>query len=83
VSYALRVSRLSEIASADGKSLHRDSLFGMDSAIHLSATKWPRQARPLKVDWKFWRKSSVSFSPQPALPTFFALIWWSEGRPSM
>jgi hypothetical protein len=38
----LRVSRLSEIASADGTSLRRDSLLGTDSAIHLSETKWPR-----------------------------------------
>jgi hypothetical protein len=52
----LRVSRLSEIASADGRTLRRDSLVGNDLAIHLSSTKWPRQARPLKADWNFWRK---------------------------
>jgi hypothetical protein len=52
----LRVSRLSEIASADGGSLRRDPLAGRDAGIHLSATKWPRQARPLKADWNFWRK---------------------------
>jgi hypothetical protein len=51
-----RVSRLSEIASADRRTLRRDSLVGNDSAIHLSATKWPCQARPLKADWNFWRK---------------------------
>jgi hypothetical protein len=52
----LRVSRLSEVTSADGRTLRRASLVGNDSAVHLSATKWPRQARPLKVDWNFWRK---------------------------
>jgi hypothetical protein len=50
----LRVSRLSEIASADGRILRRDSLVGNDSAIHLSATKWRRQARPLPADWNLW-----------------------------
>jgi hypothetical protein len=52
----LRVSRLSEIASADGTSLRNESIQGKDSAIHLSKTKWPRQARPLKSDWTFWRR---------------------------
>jgi hypothetical protein len=52
----LRVSRLSEIASADGTSLRNESLQGKDSAIHLSKTKWPRQARPLESDWTFWRR---------------------------
>jgi hypothetical protein len=49
----LRVSRLSEIASADGSNLRSDPLDGNDAGIHLSATKWPRQARPLKADWNF------------------------------
>jgi hypothetical protein len=52
----LRVSRLSEIASADGTSLRNESLQGKDSAIRLSETKWSRQARPLKSDWTFWRR---------------------------
>ena len=52
----LRVSRLSEIASANGTLIRRDSLKGTDSAIHLSETRWPRQARPLAADWTFWSK---------------------------
>jgi hypothetical protein len=52
----LRVSRLSEIASVDGTRLRPDVLKGADSGIHLSETRWPRQARPLAVDWKFWSK---------------------------
>jgi hypothetical protein len=52
----LRVSRLSEIASADGTRLPADVLKGAHSAIHPSEAKWPRQARPLKRDWTFWSK---------------------------
>jgi hypothetical protein len=46
----LRISRLSEIASADGTSLRDASLQGKVSTIYLSETKWPRQARPLTSD---------------------------------
>jgi hypothetical protein len=52
----LRISRLSEIASASGTQLRSDVLKGTDSAIHLSETRWPRQARPLPVDWRLWSK---------------------------
>ena len=52
----LRVSRLSEIASAQGTRLRSDVLKGTDSGIHLSEARWPRQARPLSADWTFWSK---------------------------
>jgi hypothetical protein len=50
----LRVSWLLEIASADGTSLRPDLLKGLDSGIHPSEARWPRQARPLHDDWTFW-----------------------------
>jgi hypothetical protein len=66
----LRVSRLSEIASADGTSLRNDSSQGNDSAIHLSETKWPRQARPLKSDWTFWRREVQAVFSKDASSTY-------------
>jgi hypothetical protein len=50
----LRVSSLSEITSADGSSLRPEVLKGLDSGIHPSEARWPRQARPLREDWTFW-----------------------------
>jgi ribonuclease HI len=50
----LRVSRLSEIATAQGTKLRADVLQGKDAGIHLSEAPWPRQARPLAADWAFW-----------------------------
>jgi hypothetical protein len=59
----LKVSRVSEILCTAGL-LHRsDVLKGSDSAIHLSASGWPRQARPLPKDWAFWsQKLRLVFS---------------------
>jgi hypothetical protein len=77
----LRVSRLSEIASADGRTLHRDSLVGNESAIHLSATKLPRQARPLPADWNLWRnKLRLVFSTADSFKLLTSLGAW---RPSL
>jgi hypothetical protein len=53
----LKVFRVSEISCADGRSLRPDVLKGLDSAIHLSDSRWPRQARPLSKDWKLWSKT--------------------------
>jgi hypothetical protein len=50
----LRVSRLSEITSAKGNYLRTEVLQGLDSGIHPSEARWPRQARPLREDWTFW-----------------------------
>jgi hypothetical protein len=50
----LRLSQFSEIASAGGTSLRPDVLKGLDSEIHPSEARWPRQARPLQVDWTSW-----------------------------
>jgi hypothetical protein len=52
----LRVSRLSEIATALGTKIRADVLKGDDDEIHLSDARWPRQAKPLKADWTFWSK---------------------------
>jgi hypothetical protein len=52
----LRVSRLSEIATAQGTKLRSAVLQGNEEGNHLSEARWPRQARPLAADWTFWRK---------------------------
>jgi hypothetical protein len=59
-----RVSRLSEVATAHGTELRSDVLKGKDSAIHLSEARWPRQARPLPVDWS--NKLRAVYSPDGA-----------------
>jgi hypothetical protein len=48
----LRVSRLSDIASAQGTRHRSDVLKGLDSAIHLSEALWPRQASPMQYTAK-------------------------------
>jgi hypothetical protein len=59
----LKVSRVSEISCVAGLLLRSDVLKGSDSAIHLSASRWPRQARPLPKDWAFWsQKLRLVFS---------------------
>jgi ribonuclease HI len=50
----LRVSRLSEIATAQGTKIRADVLKGNTEGIHLSEARWPRQAKPLAADWTFW-----------------------------
>jgi hypothetical protein len=49
----LRVSRLSEIATAQGTKLRTAVLQGNEEGIHLSEARWPRQARPVAADWTF------------------------------
>jgi hypothetical protein len=49
----LRVSRLSEIATAQGTGLRAEVLKGQNEGIHLSEARWPRQARP-------WRRTGLS-----------------------
>jgi hypothetical protein len=60
----LRVSRLSEITSANGTSIRTEVLKGLGSGIrHPSEARWPRQARALREDWTFWsNKLRVVFS---------------------
>jgi hypothetical protein len=52
----LRVSRLSEIATAQGTKLRSAALQGNEESIHHSEARWPRQARPVAADWTFWSK---------------------------
>jgi hypothetical protein len=50
---------------------------GKDSAIHLSEARWPRQAKPLAVDWTIWsNKLRAVFSldgRSPSLRTHLGL----------
>ena len=52
----LQVSRLSDIASADGLFLRRDALLGSASSCYSSSTRWPRQGHPPDVWWRLWRR---------------------------
>jgi hypothetical protein len=51
----LKVSRLSEITTADGSRICQEVLKGKDSAVYLSSDRWPRQGRPPKQWWNLWR----------------------------
>jgi ribonuclease HI len=51
----LRVTRLSDIASADGKSLRKECLMGRQANPFVSTMRWPRQGKPPKVWWSLWR----------------------------
>jgi hypothetical protein len=76
----LRVSRLSEIATADGARL-RPGLEGHRLTIHLSEARWPR-ARPLATDWKFWSRMPESLS-KTVRPILFVLVWAVECQGSI
>jgi hypothetical protein len=66
----LRVSRLSEIATAQGTRLRAEVLKGQNEGIHLSGARWLRQARPLAKDWTFWsRKLKEVFSIDGGSPS--------------
>ena len=47
----LRISRVSDITSADGKFLRQEVLVGSNSTPHHSNTQWPRQGRPPELWW--------------------------------
>jgi len=54
----LKVVRLSDIVSGDGKKLLKCYLQGLDhQKHHCSAGKWPRQHRPLPPKWTLWRRA--------------------------
>jgi ribonuclease HI len=54
----LRVSRLSEITSADGKNLKPGILDGTAATRELaSITSWPRQENPNRTWWNTWSKA--------------------------
>jgi ribonuclease HI len=51
----LQVSRVSDIATADGSRIRSDVLLGQDATVFLSSDGWPRQGRPPKQWWSLWR----------------------------
>ena len=52
----LQVTRLSDIATADGKFLRKKCLKGIQSSTYCSTMRWPRQGNPPKVWWNLWSK---------------------------
>jgi len=66
----LQVSRLSDIASADGKIIRLDILLGKDDDTLTSSTWWPRQGCPPVAWWTLWRKKvKLVFSQDGSSPT--------------
>ena len=53
----LRVTRLSDIASADGTYIRPECLKGNEIHAFRSTMRWPRQGRPPKVWWNLWAKT--------------------------
>ena len=81
----LQVARLSEITSADGRTLRDDILKGRESLIFESSTLWPRQGRPPKVWWNLWKnKLKLVFSVDGVAPTLRDKLgyWNAHMRPS-
>jgi hypothetical protein len=64
----LRVSRLSEIATAQGTKLRSAVLKGNEEGIHLSQERWPRQAQPVAADSTFWSKMLRAVFPNDGAP---------------
>ena len=66
----LQVARLSDIASADGRTIRDDILKGTVAAFYASRNRWPRQGRPPWQWWNLWRqKLKTAFSIDGSVPT--------------
>lgn len=76
----LRVARISDIASADGKSMRPDALAGKQLTFFVSASSWPRQGRPPKPWWNLWRhKLRAAFSRDGSSPIMRTQLGsWNE-----
>jgi ribonuclease HI len=53
----LRVTRLSDIASADGRHIRMECLKGQQLHAFQSKMRWPRQGNPPKNWWTLWSKT--------------------------
>ena len=66
----LRVARLSDITSIDGKRIREDTLAGKEKGPFSSSLNWPRQGRPPQSWWLLWKKKlKLAFSTDGSSPT--------------
>jgi hypothetical protein len=65
----MQVTRVSDIASADGKFLRHKCLVGTLQTTYQSSLQWPRQGRPPKAWWTLWKeKMQLILSCDGVLP---------------
>lgn len=77
----LQITRISDIAHPDGKTIRKDVLAGTTPTVFLSPSRWPRQGRPPKAWWNLWRrKLKLALSVDGSSPNLRSQLgtWFSQ-----
>lgn len=59
---------MSDITSADGRTILPNYIKGLTSLDRISTLKWPTQSRPPISAWKLWRRALSHLSTNETLP---------------
>ena len=83
----LQVLWLSDIVTADGQNILRQTMKGQRAGMYNTPYKWPLQPRPPLAAWTLWRKAlrkclGIDYTVTPLLPHRHSLRNWSCDLPT-